>query len=211
MNGTEIFSEEDKDFINEMMNIGAGNAATALSQLLQCPVDMKIPAVHIASPSLASILIGKPELVVSCVKMSMVGDIIGDLFFLVPDEYKAILIQKAKVSMPGSIEKSPELDSSVLKELGNITAGVYLTSIHDFCDLNIYHTVPLLAEDMLMSLLDETIATKTRAIKTLLLVENEFVLLEKKIQGYFLLIPNAKSLKVIADSIKEAKKKYEGK
>lgn len=211
MNAEVFFTEEDKDFIREMMNIGAGNATTALAQMLKIPVDMKIPAVHIAPPPQISILIGKPALAVSCVKMNMVGDISGELFFIVPDKYKAGLIEKAKLAMPGSTEKSPEVDSSVLEEIGNIIAGVYLTSIHDFCNLNIYHTVPVLADDMLLALLDETLATKTRAVQSLLLVENEFIISEKKIRAYFLIIPDAISLKAMSDSIKEAKKKYEGK
>lgn len=211
MNGDIHFTEEDKDFIREMMNIGAGNAATALSQMLKSPVDLKTPAVHIAPPPQISTLIGKPELVVTCVKMNMVGNVIGQLFFIVPDKYKASLIEKAKLAIPGSTEESPEADFSVLEELGNIIAGVYLTSIHDFCNLNIYHTVPVIADDMLLSLLDETLATKTRAVQSLLLVENEFIMSdisEKKIRTYFLIIPDAVSLKTIADSIKEAKKKY---
>lgn len=211
MNAEVFFTEEDKDFIREMMNIGAGNATTALAQMLKIPVDMKIPAVHIAPPPKISILIGKPALAVSCVKMNMVGDISGELFFIVPDKYKAVLIEKAKLAMPGSTEKSPGVDSSVLEEIGNIIAGVYLTSIHDFCNLNIYHTVPVLADDMLLALLDETLATKTRAVQSLLLVENEFIISEKKIRAYFLIIPDAISLKAMSDSIREAKKKYEGK
>jgi chemotaxis protein CheC len=208
MSAEVLFTEEDKDFIAEMMNIGAGNAATALSQILQTSVELKIPMIHIAPPPKISPLIGDPALAVSCVKMSMVGDIAGDLFFIVPDKHKAILIQKAKLAMPGSTEESPETDSSVLKEIGNIIAGVYLTSIHDFCGLNIYHTVPALAEDMLLALLDETIVTKTRAIQSLLLVENEFVVVKEKVRTYFLIIPDAISLKAMADSIGEAKKKY---
>lgn len=208
MNEDINFTEEDKDFITEMMNIGAGNAATALSQMLQSPVDLKIPRVHIAPPQKISPLMGDPTLAVSCVKMNMIGNIIGDLFFIVPDKYKASLIEKAKLTIPGSTKKSPVSDSSVLEELGNIIAGVYLTSIHDFCNLNIYHTVPVLADDMLLALLDETLVTKTRAVQSLLLVENEFIIAEKKIRTYFLIIPDAISLKAIADSIKEAEKKY---
>ena len=40
---SKYFTDEQLDFINEMMNIGAGNAATALQQMLQRRVDLAIP------------------------------------------------------------------------------------------------------------------------------------------------------------------------
>ena len=35
------------DVLKEIGNIGAGNAMTALSQMLQCKVDMKVPQVRL--------------------------------------------------------------------------------------------------------------------------------------------------------------------
>jgi len=35
------------DVLKEIGNIGAGNAMTALSQMLQCKVDMQVPQVRL--------------------------------------------------------------------------------------------------------------------------------------------------------------------
>ena len=42
----EKVSESYFDVLKEIGNIGAGNAMTALSQMLQCKVDMKVPQVR---------------------------------------------------------------------------------------------------------------------------------------------------------------------
>ena len=38
-------SQEYFDVLRELGNIGAGNATTALAQMLQCKVDMSVPKV----------------------------------------------------------------------------------------------------------------------------------------------------------------------
>ena len=43
----EKVSESYFDVLKEIGNIGAGNAMTALSQMLQCKVDMKVPQVKL--------------------------------------------------------------------------------------------------------------------------------------------------------------------
>ena len=43
----EQVSENYYDVLKEIGNIGAGNAMTALSQMLQCKVDMKVPQVRL--------------------------------------------------------------------------------------------------------------------------------------------------------------------
>ncbi len=41
MKEKNIYTEEQMDFLTEMMSIGAGNAAAALSQLLQLDVKLQ--------------------------------------------------------------------------------------------------------------------------------------------------------------------------
>lgn len=92
----KLLSEEQLDFLGEMMNIGAGNAVTAFTQMLQCEVDVRIPRVHVLSvPQVPSVL-SEPSLPVACVKMRMLGKVVGDLFFIVPDEQKMLLIRLAE-------------------------------------------------------------------------------------------------------------------
>ena len=43
----EKMSREYFDILKELGNIGAGNATTALAQMLQCKVDMRVPQVKL--------------------------------------------------------------------------------------------------------------------------------------------------------------------
>ena len=76
----DSLSEKQLDFLGEMMNIGAGSAAVALGQLLNCDVRVAIPDVHILKiPKLPHIL-GDPSIPVVASKMKMLGDVNGILF-----------------------------------------------------------------------------------------------------------------------------------
>lgn len=204
-------SEAQLDFIKEMMNVGAGNAATALTKMLQCKIDVKIPGVHAFAVSQVPSLLTDPSQPVACVSMSMVGEVTGGLFFIVPDDQKTALIRLAEraTGMQNSkprvhIPKSDDL--SVLTEIGSILAGVYLTAIHDFCKLNICHTVPRIGIDMIQSLLDESLATISREVEEIIIVVNNFIPVEEdRINSFLLVIPSPQSVKTLVDSIEDAR------
>lgn len=219
-------SEEQLDFLREMMNIGAGNAVTAFTKMLQCRVNVRIPGVHVLSAPQVHSVLDDPTLPVTCVRMRMVGDVDGDLFFIVPDEQKMPMIRLAERASgirnsdfrmrnePNAKQKTPQSairnqhseDLSVLAEMGNILVGVYLTAIHDFCKLNIYHSVPKLAIDMIQSLLDESLVTMSREVEEIIMVVNEFITDEEHITTLFLVIPSVKSVRILVDSIEETRR-----
>jgi chemotaxis protein CheC len=210
MNDIEVFSEEQMDFLREMMNIGAGNAGTAFTQMLQRQVEVRIPALHILPIAKVPSILGDPSLLVLCARMGIVGDTRGELFFIVPDEHKKTLAHLVEGAAPGSKKNIPDVDLSVLTEVGNIIAGVYLTAIHDFCGLNIYHSVPTVSIDMIQSLLDESLAMLSSQVSAILLVENEFAIAEKRIRTFLLVVPTMVSVKILIDSIEQARHRLIG-
>ncbi len=210
----EKFLDEHLDFILEIMNIGAGNAASALSKVLNAEVEIKMPKVYLEPPNKIAKVIGEPSLQVTCVKISMVGDLLGDVFFILPDKDKATIVHLAEKSIIGKKKKGP-LDISALAEIGNILAGTYLTAIHDFCKLRIYHSIPDLISDMLGAIFDEYLSSVRGMSENFITVENEYIVTAhdergKEITTYFkmflLFVPSVKSIRKLLDSFDEAKR-----
>lgn len=201
------YPEEKMDYLREMMNVAAGNAATALSQVLQCEVDVKLPEVFILPVSKVSSIFKDPSVPVLCVKTEMVGDVRGALFFVVPDEQKKNLLVLVKQSMPNALRKRLPVDSTVIEEIANITAGTFLSAIHDFSKLNICHTVPVLAIDMIQSLLDESLISNS--MNEIVVIENEFFIKEGNVRTVLFLIPMVKSIETLFGSMNAARKEYE--
>ena len=215
MNDTKhLLSPEQVDFLTEMMNIGAGNAATALTQLLRCHVELVVPRVFATTDVQELSVLNSPSAPVVCARMGTVGDASGDLFFIVPEEQKNDLIHLAEQAVTESnqslragltSQESDDLRLSVIAEIGNIVAGVYLTAVHEFCKLNIYHTVPTLATDMVQALLDESLAKLSHQVQHIIVVENEFVVEEKRIRTFLVVIPSAESVDILVDSFEQAR------
>ena len=210
----QVLNGEQMDFLKEMMNIGAGNACTALHKMLQHPVDLVIPKVHILHVTQVPSIFDSPTLSVVCVKMGMAGDVDGGIFFLMPEEYQETLLSLVEQATPGFIrlkninQKPDEMERSVFVEICNIITGVYLMAIHDFCRLNIYHTVPMLAVDMVQAGLDEMLIELSFSTEVSIAVENQFMVEEYLVKTYLVLIPSAESIAVLANSIEQARQAY---
>ena len=213
-NKEQLLSAEQVDFLTEMMNIGAAHAATALTQVLHYQVDIVIPRVFVITDTQELSILTSPSLPVVCARMNMVGDVSGGLFLIVPEEQKEDLIRLAERAMTGASQswragltnqESDDLKLSVIAEIGNIVAGVYLTAVHDFCRLNIYHTVPTVATDMVQALLDESLVRLSRQVQHIIVIENEFMVEEKLIKTFLVMIPSVESVNILVNSIGQAR------
>lgn len=196
-------TEEQLDFLTEMVNIGAGNAAVAFSQIIGEPVDVKIPKVHIQAPSGVSSFFKKPSSPAACVRMDMVGDVTGSMFFIVPEKLIKGLAGVTKEVSRARFEE--DVDRSIIEEIGNIVAGTYLLAVHDFCGLNIFHTVPEMVIDMVQSAVDESIAAQSMKSEKIIVIENDFSIAKKRIITYLLIIPSAQSIENLVNSIGQAR------
>jgi chemotaxis protein CheC len=203
------YTDEEIDFLTEMMNIGSGNAGTVFSQLLQCKVDMRIPKLYIisATEDVSSIFRDESRRF-SCVKMSMIGDIRGNISFIVAEKQSEELIHIAKKAMLGPEEFLEERDfgSSVLSEIGNILARVYLAAIYNFCRLSIFHTIPGFSVIASSALLEGIF--KERSNSLVVLIENEFVIEKENITSYMFINTSDCYIEKLKSSIKEAKRMY---
>jgi chemotaxis protein CheC len=205
----KMLSEEDMDYLEEMMNIGAGSAAGALEQILQNKMEMGLPAIHIVPPREAFSVISDPSEPVTCVRMKLIGGITGEMFFIVPQAMKAHVADLALSSSHVDRDNGVSQDTAIIEEIGNILAGVYLTAIHDFCKLNIYHTIPFTAQDMARAVLDETIARSGINTSMVIIIVNVFMSIlsdNSTLNTFLILVPAKDSEKVLLDSIKEARK-----
>src|SRR5260370_8291688 len=71
--------------VGEVANIGAGHAATALSQLTNRRIMISVPQINIARLEEVPDLLGNPQDVVAAVLMHMLGDLTGRTLLLFPE------------------------------------------------------------------------------------------------------------------------------
>jgi chemotaxis protein CheC len=203
-------NEEELGFLNEIINIGSGNAAIALEQLLGTTIEMEIPVVSILSPPQFSNVMGSIK-EPAIVNMGILGELKGHMFFIVSRNDIEILTELAEKTNPQASGKKLEPDDSVIEEIGNIMAGVCLYSIHDFCGLNICHTVPDLSTDKLSGITDEIMIAKMELDPNFICIETSFKVNDKiKIPICFILVLMVDSISKLKTAIQCAKEKMYG-
>ncbi|WP_220101669.1 chemotaxis protein CheC [Paenibacillus sp. S150] len=189
------------DVLKEVGNIGAGNAATALSQLLNKPIDMAVPKVQLLSFEEITDKVGGAEELVYAVFLRVEGEAPGNLFFiLTPEAAMNLLSRVAGIELSGNDELG-EMELSALSEIGNILAGSYLSSLADFTSLSMYPTVPALAMDMAGAILGYGLLQFGQMGDDALLIDTTFLEGQNEIEGQFFLIPDPESFPKIFKSL----------
>ncbi|MBR5356810.1 MAG: chemotaxis protein CheC, partial [Lachnospiraceae bacterium] len=143
----ESVSEQYLDVLKELGNIGAGNATTALAQMLQCKVDMKVPQVRLLDFGEVGTLMGGEEQIMAGIYLCVEGDITGSIMFLLEKDAARHLVSKL-MGMELEGDTFSEMETSALKEIGNIITGAYLNSLSTITNLKIYPSIPDLTIDM---------------------------------------------------------------
>lgn len=181
------------DVLKEVGNIGAGHAATALSTLLDKPIDMLVPRVRMVQFERISDSVGGAEEVVLAIFLRVEGDAPGNMFFILNLESATKMLRHLIGIHEPLGEGYSELELSALNEIGNILAGSYLSSLADFTRLNMSPTVPSLAIDMAGAILSYGLLQFGQMGDHALLIDTKFMEGENVVQGHFLLIPDPES------------------
>ncbi|MGB9614351.1 MAG: CheY-P phosphatase CheC [Fervidobacterium sp.] len=200
----EKLTETQLDAIKEVGNIGTGNAATALSMMLDKKVDISVPQVKIIPISKIPFLFEKPEETVAAIKMTLREDMTGEIILLF--EPRAVkIIAKALTGMEiSNVTELDEFSSSMLKEIGNIMCGSYVTALAGFTNLYINPDPPDLVVDMISAIISEiSLPLALAGEDNLMLVETVIKIegIEEELTGYLLLVPSIESLEKLLKAL----------
>ena len=190
-------NQEFYDVLIEIGNIGAGNATTALAQMLGCKVDMAVPQVRLLEFSEVGSIMGGEEQIMAGIYLMVEGDITGSILFLLNKESARKLVSKL-MGMEVTGDEPNEMEQSALKEIGNIITASYLNSLSMLTQLVIYPSVPALSIDMAGAILSVPAIEFGTMGDKLLLIQTQFF---EGLDGYFILVPDLDSYDKILSAL----------
>lgn len=185
------------DVLKEIGNIGAGNAATSLSQMLSKRIDMNVPEVSLLKYDDIIESIGGAENVVVGILVSFDGDIDGVILFLLKKEFVHLILNSLLGTELHSFEEISEMEMSALSEIGNIMVSSYVNSISILTEMAIDITVPSLNIDMSGALLDSVTAEFSEAADKVIFIKEKYFCQDETVYSHMLLLPSMKSLKIL--------------
>jgi chemotaxis protein CheC len=189
------------DVLKEIGNIGAGHSATALSQLMSEKIDMTVPDVSIMPLRDVSDILGGAEREVIGIYMRVLGDAPGKIIFLFSVPEARILVDMILRCPNGTTQDFNDFEQSTLKEIGNIMTGAYLHALTKLTGLHLLSSVPSFACDMVGAIINTALIDLGMIGDYALLIETQFSLIERKINGHFFLVPDPGSLEIILGAL----------
>jgi chemotaxis protein CheC len=194
------------DALREVANMGAGHAATALSQLTKRRIMVSVPRLQIVPLEDVAELLGNGDEVVAAVLMHMLGDLTGRTLLLFPRDAALRLSEILLRRAAGSSHVFAEMEKSAIKEAGNILCAAYMNALADFMGMMLLPSVPSLVIDLCAAVLTSAQTNFGSERDWVFSIETEFTMddVEQKVAGHFLLMPDVPALEVILQNIRLA-------
>src|SRR6195256_3482470 len=194
------------DALREVANIGAGHAATALSQMINSTIMISAPTTNVSRLEEVPPQISAPEEAVAAVLMHMMGDLTGRTLLVFPKPTAVRLAELMLRRPQGSSTDLGEMEQSAIKEAGNILSSAYMNALSDFMARMPLPTPPSLAVDMSTAVLTTAYLQFGSDRDYVFCVESEFYMtdVEERLRGFFLLLPDPASLQAILRAVRVA-------
>jgi chemotaxis protein CheC len=204
MEDVRDLKESQLDAMREVANIGAGHAATALSQMTNRKIMITVPRVNVRPLEEACEIVGTPDEVTAAILMHMMGDLTGRALLMFPQQSARTLCDFLLRREPGTTQDFGEMEKSGLKEAGNILASAYLNALSDFMGMMLVPSVPSLVIDLSGAVLTSAHLNFGHDRDYAFCVETSFRVegASEPLGGHFLLLPDVASLRSIFDAIR---------
>ncbi|NLJ91753.1 MAG: chemotaxis protein CheX [Aeromonadales bacterium] len=197
---------EQHDVVVELMNIGIGRAANALSQMVQDEVLLSVPKLEFLNPNAASesfchIMPG----LLAGVMQDFRGFMNGRAALLFPEE-RSLELVRAILGEDMSADDISELEQETLAELGNILLNNCLATLANMLNKDIYTDLPQafnVNTPHLLQRLSQDSDTEDATDSMVMLVQIEFSLRERELQGYLAFLIDVHSADIFLQAIRE--------
>ena len=196
----DALDDTQYDVLKEIGNIGAGNATTALAQLINTKIDMSVPQVSLVPFNRIADTIGSEETVLVGILLGLEGDISGMMMFLLQEKSAHNLVNILMGNPEAKEGTFDEMEMSALSEIGNIIAGSYLSALAGLTNMTIVASVPSLSVDMAGALLSVPAIEYGKIGDKVLLIQTQFGE-DDLVNGFFVMVPELESYDKILSSL----------
>ena len=189
------------DVLREIGSIGTGNAATALSSLLNTKVSMELPEVAIMDYNEAILKMGGPERIVAGVMSRIKGEIDGIMLYTQELDAINMMLEGVLGKKIENFFEMTELEVSAIIEVGNIIISSYTNALTTLADMKTSLSVPGISINMLGGILTVPMAEYGYETNKILTIGGKLSMGEKELKSNLILLPDLKSLNHIFEKL----------
>lgn len=182
------------DALKEVGSIGTGNAATALSELIEKQVRIQMPEIRIMGYNEAIDWIGGPEEVTAGVLVKLGGQVNGIMLAVQKLDFVNIVLESMLGQGVEDYAQLGELESSALIEVGNIMISTFINALTDLADMRVELSVPAFTVDMQGAIMAVPMAEFGGQTNYIMTIGGRFICNGKEVPCRLLLSPDIRSL-----------------
>ena len=181
-----------RDTLKEVASIGANSASTALSKLTGKLILVELTKLNLFSIGQAIRVYDDKKNV--GVILDVKGGVSGVMLAIASEKAALTIGDLVRRNKPGTSRKLDEGDKDLIKEVGNILVGNYLSALSNMSKLNMIESVPSLMIDSTRNILKNALAKLRGDVKKVIVIENVLIIGRKKIKQEIILILMPESL-----------------
>lgn len=196
----KILNELQRDALTEAFNLGMGNAAAALSEMVDEEVTLSVPELKFMTKSEAAktVMAQTPE-TVSGVSQNFKGSFGGQALLLFPGGKSLELVRLLlKDTVP--MEQLTEFEEEALNEIGNIIINGSLASLADMFGDEIRSDLPIFIHGQSADILDNECDSVGKT-DIILFLQVAFALEKHSINGCIAIVMDVKSVEDLIQRI----------
>jgi chemotaxis protein CheC len=183
------------DALKEVVNIGTGQAATSLSEILNQKIMINVPEAKFVPLDQISEQLGGNERIIIGVYFQTTGELESRILLLFSRETGHKLASLLTGNKTNGKAPLGELEQSSIMELGNIIANSYINAMSQLLNIKLYPSVPFYAEDMLGAVIDFLLAEISQVADYSLLLKTKMMAESVDLNGSFVIFPDDVFLK----------------
>jgi chemotaxis protein CheC len=196
-----LLSSEELDALSELINIGFGRAASALSMLVGQRVLLEAPNVNIYPiRELGKTLVSLGDQEITNVQQVFKGKLSGDAMLLMDADSASILLDLLSGG-PGQPRPLTAADREALVETGNILLNAFIGSFGNLLSVHITFTVPKLKVESIGDLLT-ALSLGSSDVEYGLVVKIRFRLTRGDVTGFMVIVMGLQSLESLVEAMR---------
>lgn len=185
---------DEKDALTELINIGYGRAAGALSELTGYRVSLEVPSVtlheiEVLVPKLANLI----KVDVACVNQSFTGPIRGNAMLMM-DEASAVTLSRVLTDERTLTQGFDSNVREIIVEVGNILLNACLGVFGNLLNVHLSFSVPRLQKAGVTRIMEAVTAESTESVRYGLMVHTRFQVKGGNVVGYLVIILGISSM-----------------
>ena len=196
-------NSKEKSLMQSLSKTGSEKASKALSDLTKQTVEITTLSLSATAQTKAIHTLKKIGPKAIGILFSIRGDLQGKAILLTSQKASCKLALCIEHSFK-EIQKSKSLEKDVLKEMGNILVGAYLTALSDLSKLNVLESPPKFMEGTAKAIIEKTLGSDL-ANKSTIVLETQLAIKQKKVlENLVVVFPQATTTKLLKAMKKHA-------